>query len=277
VFVDYVYSAELLARDAELGYAPSAYVLGECSEYGKMECPQHPALSIHHDNIAGQQNDRDACFALTALCLVSSPCVLPRSDTEGILVSETRGGRGTHEGHVSRWVLLRRRDWDSTQPEEAIAMFQKAADLGDTMAEVSSCRRCIWWEESAGERMYLRVFPFNLPKSFATTTNNDILSHNWIFVFHSCFRIIPFQVNFTAKCFTGVHSDTMPDPWPDPVIGHDPDFGQFECLAHLLFNHYQIKYTPSSTMSEHAPGVFGIIMLLSRKKNRSFTQFRVGV
>jgi hypothetical protein len=87
------------------------------------------------DNIAGQQNDRDACFALTALCLVSSPCVLPQSDTEGILVSETRRERGTREGHVSRWALLRSRDWDSTQPEKAIAMFQKAADLGDTMAE----------------------------------------------------------------------------------------------------------------------------------------------
>ena len=48
VFVDYDYSAELLAQAAELGYAPSAYRLGECYEYGKMGCPLDPALSIHY-------------------------------------------------------------------------------------------------------------------------------------------------------------------------------------------------------------------------------------
>jgi uncharacterized protein len=48
VFVDFDYAAELLAQAAELGYAPSAYRLGECYEYGKMGCPQDPALSIHY-------------------------------------------------------------------------------------------------------------------------------------------------------------------------------------------------------------------------------------
>jgi uncharacterized protein len=48
LFVDYEYSTELLAQAAELGYAPSAYRLGECYEYGKLGCPQDPALSIHY-------------------------------------------------------------------------------------------------------------------------------------------------------------------------------------------------------------------------------------
>ena len=48
LFVDFEYSVELLAQAAELGYAPSAYKLGECYEYGKMGCPQDPALSIHY-------------------------------------------------------------------------------------------------------------------------------------------------------------------------------------------------------------------------------------
>lgn len=48
VFVDFEYAAELLAQAAELGYAPSAYKLGECYEYGKMGCPQDAALSIHY-------------------------------------------------------------------------------------------------------------------------------------------------------------------------------------------------------------------------------------
>jgi TPR repeat protein len=48
VFVDVEYTVELLAQAAELGYAPSAYRLGECYEYGKLGCPQDPALSIHY-------------------------------------------------------------------------------------------------------------------------------------------------------------------------------------------------------------------------------------
>lgn len=48
VFIDNEYAAELLARASELGYAPSAYKLGECYEYGKMGCPQDSALSIHY-------------------------------------------------------------------------------------------------------------------------------------------------------------------------------------------------------------------------------------
>lgn len=48
LFIDTDYSAELLAQAAELGYAPSAYRLGQCYEYGKMGCPMDPALSIHY-------------------------------------------------------------------------------------------------------------------------------------------------------------------------------------------------------------------------------------
>jgi hypothetical protein len=48
VFIDFDYAAELLAQAAELGYAPSAFKLGECYEYGKMGCPQDAALSIHY-------------------------------------------------------------------------------------------------------------------------------------------------------------------------------------------------------------------------------------
>jgi TPR repeat protein len=114
LFVDFEYSIELLAQAAELGYAPSAYKLGECYEYGKMGCPQDPALSIHYyvrlsfssyssfkthlilvpKNIAAQQSHRDACFALTAWYLVGSPGVLPQSDTEAFLWAQKAAEAG---------------------------------------------------------------------------------------------------------------------------------------------------------------------------------------
>lgn len=100
---DEEYAAELLARAAELQFAPSAFKLGECYEYGRMGCPQDSALSIHYysmlrvpllilrlthwsgADIAAQQNHRESCFALTAWYLVGSPGVLPQSDTEAYL------------------------------------------------------------------------------------------------------------------------------------------------------------------------------------------------
>lgn len=48
IFVDLDYAAELLGQAAELGYAPSAFRLGECYEYGLMGCQPDPALSIHY-------------------------------------------------------------------------------------------------------------------------------------------------------------------------------------------------------------------------------------
>lgn len=45
--------------------------------------PQQPNFVLQ--NIAAQQNHRDACFALTAWYLVGSPGVLPQSDTEAYL------------------------------------------------------------------------------------------------------------------------------------------------------------------------------------------------
>lgn len=114
LFVDYEYAIELFAQAAELGYSPSAYKLGECYEYGRLGCPQDPALSIHYyvrpiyslvscdnhphptspQNIAAQQNHRDACFALTAWYLVGSPGVLPQSDTEAFLWAQKAADLG---------------------------------------------------------------------------------------------------------------------------------------------------------------------------------------
>lgn len=100
VFVDFEYTVELLASAAELGYAPSAFKLGEIYEYGRLGCPQDQALSIHFyvsptsmtcgkyanpQNIAAQAGHRDACFALTAYYMVGVEGVLPQSDVEAYL------------------------------------------------------------------------------------------------------------------------------------------------------------------------------------------------
>ncbi|CAG8477211.1 10333_t:CDS:2 [Diversispora eburnea] len=85
LYVDIEYAVQLLTEAADLNYAPSAFKLGECYEYGKMGCPRDAALSIHYYTIAAQQDHPEACFALTAWYLVGSPGVLPQSDTEAYL------------------------------------------------------------------------------------------------------------------------------------------------------------------------------------------------
>ncbi|GAA5901143.1 hypothetical protein JCM8208_002288 [Rhodotorula glutinis] len=134
VFQDEDYAAELLARAAELQYAPSAYKLGECYEYGKMGCPQDAALSIHYYNIAAQQNHAAACFALTAWYLVGSPGILPQSDTEAYLWAKKAAEQGLAKaeyavGYFSEVGIGTYRD-----ERGAIEWFRKAASHGDKRA-----------------------------------------------------------------------------------------------------------------------------------------------
>ncbi|CCM00053.1 uncharacterized protein FIBRA_02079 [Fibroporia radiculosa] len=134
LFVDYEYSAELLAQAAELGYAPSAYRLGECYEYGKMGCPQDPALSIHYYNIAAQQNHRDACFALTAWYLVGSPGVLPQSDTEAYLWARKAAEAGLVKAMYAVGYFLEVGIGTEPNVTEATTWYKRAADQGDRRA-----------------------------------------------------------------------------------------------------------------------------------------------
>lgn len=55
-------------------------------------CPYR--VLIWYQNIAAQQNHRDACFALTAWYLVGSPGVLPQSDTEAYLWAKRAADAG---------------------------------------------------------------------------------------------------------------------------------------------------------------------------------------
>jgi len=123
-----------LARASELGYAPSAYKLGECYEYGRMGCPQDSALSIHYYNIAAQQNHREACFALTAWYLVGSPGVLPQSDTEAYLWAKKAAEQGLSKAEYAVGYFTEVGIGTHRDEREALQWFRKAADHGDKRA-----------------------------------------------------------------------------------------------------------------------------------------------
>lgn len=168
LFVDLEYASELLAQAAELGYAPSAFKLGECYEYGRMGCPQDAALSIHYyvsvstptlfrlltlsrtQNIAAQQDHRDGCFALTAWYLVGSPGVLPQSDTEAFLWAKKAAELGLAKAQYAvgyftevstpfsdtptMLTVVQVGIGTPISPENAIKWYKLAAENGDKRA-----------------------------------------------------------------------------------------------------------------------------------------------
>ncbi|OZJ04680.1 hypothetical protein BZG36_02545 [Bifiguratus adelaidae] len=134
VFVDHEYSVSLYGQAAELGYAPSAFRLGECYEYGKLGCPQDPALSIHYYTVAARQGHREACFALTAWYLVGSPNVLPQNDHEAYLwalkAAEQELPKAEYAiGYFSEVGIGCPKDWNV-----AMTWYKKAAEHGEKRA-----------------------------------------------------------------------------------------------------------------------------------------------
>ncbi|KAL9933217.1 hypothetical protein V8E36_007935 [Tilletia maclaganii] len=129
------YSCELLAQAAELGYAPSAYKLGVKYEYGRMGCPQDAGLSIHAYNIAAQQGPKEACFALTAWCLVGAPGVLPQSDTEAYICGRRRlRSRDWARRNMLSATFTERGIGTVKDPADSKAWYKRAKEHGDKRA-----------------------------------------------------------------------------------------------------------------------------------------------
>ncbi|KAG0793893.1 hypothetical protein G6F62_000925 [Rhizopus arrhizus] len=82
VFVDTNYSIHLYHEAATLGYAPSAYRLGECYKLGKLGCVKNPALSVYYYTIAAEQGHSLSCIALASWCLVGIPGILSSSEEQ---------------------------------------------------------------------------------------------------------------------------------------------------------------------------------------------------
>lgn len=134
VFVDLDYAVSLFAQAADLGYAPSAYRLGECYEYGKLNCPQDPALSIHYYTLAAEQGHREACFALTAWYLVGSPGVLPQSDEQAYVWAKRAADKELPKAEYALGYFSECGIGTVRNTEEAMQWYKKAAEHGDTRA-----------------------------------------------------------------------------------------------------------------------------------------------
>lgn len=134
IFVDYDYSVSLLNQAAEMGYAPAALKLGECYEYGKLNCQPDPALSIHYYTLAAERGDRDACFALTAWYLVGSPNILPQSDEKAYIWAMRAAELGLAKAEYAIGYFSERGIGCEKNTAIAIDWYQKATKHGDIRA-----------------------------------------------------------------------------------------------------------------------------------------------
>ncbi|KAI0739339.1 hypothetical protein BC629DRAFT_1616082, partial [Irpex lacteus] len=127
LFVEYEYAGGL-------GYVPSAYRLGECYEYGKMGCPQNPALSIHFYNIAAQENYRDACFisppGTSSLRPVCFPSPIQRRFCEGKRAADAGLVKAMYAVGYFLEVGIR----TGVDLDLALQYYKRAAELGDKRA-----------------------------------------------------------------------------------------------------------------------------------------------
>ncbi|CAG8560480.1 11194_t:CDS:2 [Paraglomus occultum] len=135
VFVDIEYAVQLLVRAADLNYAPSAFKLAECYEYGKLICPRDAALSLHYYTIAAQQNHPEACFALTSWYLVGLPGVLPQSDSEAFLWAKKAADQGLAKAEYAVGYFTEMGIGVKKDLLDAHAWYRRAAAHGDVRAQ----------------------------------------------------------------------------------------------------------------------------------------------
>jgi TPR repeat protein len=134
VFVDFNYAVTLYAQAADIGYAPSAFRLGECYEYGKLDCECDPALSIHYYTIAAEQGHREACFALTAWYLVGSPNILPQSDEQAYVWARRAAQAGLPKAEYAMGYFTEIGIGVTKNTEEALMWYALAAKHGEERA-----------------------------------------------------------------------------------------------------------------------------------------------
>lgn len=123
LYADDEYAAELYARSAQLGYAPSAYRLGQTFEYGRMGCSRDPALSIHYYVSRYHASTVRTCSSLLVecrgtteppRCMLCSDCMVPcrvpwcapAIRYRSVLMGEQSSTRWSRQSHVCYRLLL---------------------------------------------------------------------------------------------------------------------------------------------------------------------------
>ncbi|KAI7903081.1 uncharacterized protein BX663DRAFT_569157 [Cokeromyces recurvatus] len=134
VFYDPDYAVSLYHEAAALGYAPSAYRLGECYKLGKLNCNLHPQLSIQYYRIAAEQNHPEACLALAAWYLSDLSTLLTISAEQAYTWAMSAAQQGLPKAEYIIGYLFEMGIGTVKDQNVAMAWYRKAADHGEVRA-----------------------------------------------------------------------------------------------------------------------------------------------
>ncbi|KAI9263597.1 hypothetical protein EDC94DRAFT_634704 [Helicostylum pulchrum] len=131
IFKDVRYSVQLYAQASDLGYAPSAYRLGECFEYSYLGCQKDACTSIYYYTIAARQGNADACFALSAWYLGEGE----DSQEKAFYWARVAAQKGLAKAQFAMGYFAEVGIGRSQNIKDAMAWYQKAAAQGDLQAQ----------------------------------------------------------------------------------------------------------------------------------------------
>ncbi|KAI9275629.1 hypothetical protein BDA99DRAFT_496056 [Phascolomyces articulosus] len=133
IFADPDYAVHLYTEAANMGYAPSAFRLGECYEFGRLQCPIDPTLSIQYYSIAANQDHPEACFALTAWYLMGSDA-LESSEDQAFAWAYRAASKGFPKAEYAIGYFFEVGIGVPKDMQEAIRWYITAADKGEKRA-----------------------------------------------------------------------------------------------------------------------------------------------
>ncbi|KAJ9615271.1 Chitin synthase 4 [Cladophialophora chaetospira] len=135
VFKDESYAAQLYTKAADLGHVEANHRLGEAYEYGQLNCPKDPALSIHFYTGAAERGHAQSQMALCAWYMCGVPNVLDKDEAEAYEWAQKAADQGLAKaqytvGYFTEMGIGCRRD-----PLEANVWYVRAADQGEERAK----------------------------------------------------------------------------------------------------------------------------------------------
>ncbi|KAI7862963.1 hypothetical protein BDF14DRAFT_1735006 [Spinellus fusiger] len=134
IFEDHLYAIQLYKDAAKLHYAPSAFRLGECYEFGLVNCQPDQAMSIFYYNQAAKRGHAEACLAMSLWCLSGVPNVIgfsePSAYSWALVAAEKQLPKAEYAvGYFCQKGIGRPADID-----QAVYWYTRASDHGEKRA-----------------------------------------------------------------------------------------------------------------------------------------------
>ncbi|KAL1976561.1 hypothetical protein VTN31DRAFT_2843 [Thermomyces dupontii] len=134
VFKDESYAAQLFTKSADLGHVEACFRMGEAYEYGKLNCPRDPALSIHFYTLAAQRGHPKAQMALCAWYMLGAEPVLEKDEMEAYEWARKAAEQGYAKAQYAVGCFTEMGIGCHRDPLEANVWYVRAADQGDERA-----------------------------------------------------------------------------------------------------------------------------------------------